>query len=136
MPNNHKSLTPIYYWLIALLLTALLNGCLVTGQPRQTTSEFVTRGNPRQGWETIQTYGCQSCHVIPGIPATHSYVGPPLTHWPNRSYIAGTLENTPENLVRWLRFPQEVEPETAMPDLGLTEEEARNISAYLYTLNR
>jgi cytochrome c1 len=61
-------------------------------------------------------------------------VGPPLDHMGRRVFIAGLLRNTPENMVRWLRFPQRIVPGNAMPDMGLTERQARDITAYLYTL--
>lgn len=48
--------------------------------------------------------------------------------------IAGELPNTPDNLVRWIKDPKLVEPGTAMPDLGLSDEQARDVAAYLYTL--
>ena len=48
--------------------------------------------------------------------------------------IAGELPNSPPNLVRWLLNPPSVEPGTAMPDLGLTDQQAHDIAAYLYTL--
>ncbi|MCB0034478.1 MAG: c-type cytochrome [Anaerolineales bacterium] len=129
----------LVYWSTLLCLfvgSVLLSSCLINGRPRQTTSEFVEGGSPQRGWDTLQTYGCPACHVIPGVPAPDSYVGPPLTHWPARSYIAGSLPNTPDNLVHWLQAPQTIEPNTAMPDLGLSEAEARDISAYLYSLER
>ena len=44
------------------------------------------------------------------------------------------LRNNPENLVTWLRDPQQVVPGNAMPDLGLTDQQARDIAAYLYKL--
>lgn len=129
----------LFYWSTLLCLfvgSVLLSSCLINGRPRQTTSEFVEGGSPQRGWDTIQAYGCPACHVIPGVPAPDSYAGPPLTHWPARSYIAGSLPNTPDNLVRWLQAPQTIEPNTAMPNLGLSEAEARDISAYLYSLER
>jgi cytochrome c1 len=61
-------------------------------------------------------------------------VGPPLTDWAQRRYIAGLLPNTPENLVKWLRYPQDVEPGTVMPNMDVTEQDARDMAAYLYTL--
>ena len=51
-----------------------------------------------------------------------------------RIFIAGLLRNTPANMVTWLRDPQEIVPGNAMPDMGLSEEQARDITAYLYTL--
>jgi len=79
-------------------------------------------------------YGCGACHVIPGVTGATGMVGPPLDGWSRRVYIAGNLANTPENLVRWIRYPQAVEPGTAMPDLGVNEADARDIAAYLYSL--
>lgn len=51
-----------------------------------------------------------------------------------RTYIAGELPNQPENLVRWVSSPESVEPHTAMPNLGLNQQQARDVAAYLYTL--
>jgi cytochrome c len=79
-------------------------------------------------------YGCGTCHVIPGVVGADAEIGPPLSGWSRRSYIAGTLPNEPDELVRWIVDPQMVEPYTAMPDLGVTEGQARHIAAYLYTL--
>jgi cytochrome c1 len=44
------------------------------------------------------------------------------------------LRNTPDNLTRWVRNPQQIVPGNAMPDMGLSEAEARDVTAYLYTL--
>ncbi|MDP8931851.1 MAG: c-type cytochrome [Actinomycetota bacterium] len=82
--------------------------------------------------EAIDTYGCGSCHTIPGIRGADGLVGPPLTDFHERAYIAGQLPNTPENLVRWIMHPQEVAPGTAMPDLDVVEEDARAIATYLH----
>lgn len=100
-----------------------------------TRTQQVGAGEPAIGQRLISDYGCVSCHVVPGVgSATPSYVGPPLDHWGQRSYIAGALTNNEVNLVRWLVNPQEVEPGTAMPDLGVTEQDATNIAAYLLSL--
>ena len=48
--------------------------------------------------------------------------------------IAGKLANTPDNLVRWIRQPKTVKPLTAMPDMGVSEGDARDMAAYLATL--
>lgn len=82
----------------------------------------------------IVAKGCGSCHTIPGIYTARGLVGPPLMFFSRRTMIAGELPNTPDNLVRWIRDPKLVEPGTAMPDLGLTDREARDVAAYLYTL--
>ena len=94
----------------------------------------VPGGNAVQGHEAIQRYGCGSCHIIPGVPGANGRVGPSLAGFAERKTVAGVVPNTPENLVRWLQNPQAVKPGTAMPNLGVTEADARNIAAYLYTL--
>lgn len=91
-------------------------------------------GNPAHGKVLIQRYGCGSCHVIPGIDTAHGMVGPPLFFYSRRTVIAGELPNTPDNLTRWIMSPPAIEPETAMPNLGVTNTQARDITAYLYTL--
>lgn len=94
----------------------------------------VSGGNAERGADVIEQYGCGSCHTIPGVRNAKGLVGPPLLWWSRRTFIAGELPNTPENLVRWVRSPQSVEPQTAMPTLGLSDQQARDVAAYLYTL--
>jgi len=105
-------------------------------QAMLTRPQQMPGGDPQQGWQALQDYGCHSCHTIPGVPRANATVGPPLNAWADRHYIAGRLPNTPENLILFVQFPQTVSPGTAMPDLGVTEQEARDIGAYLYTLRR
>ena len=88
-----------------------------------------------RGRLALTQYACSTCHTIPGITGSSPQVGPPLKGLASRSLIAGKLANTPDNLVRWLRHPQAVKPQTAMPDLGVTEEHARDMAAYLATLD-
>ena len=88
-----------------------------------------------RGRLALTQYACSTCHTIPGITGSSPQVGPPLKGMANRSLIAGKLANTPDNLVRWLRHPQAVKPLTAMPDLGVTDEHARDMAAYLATLH-
>jgi cytochrome c2 len=85
-----------------------------------------------RGATAIQTYGCGSCHQISGIDGATGRVGPSLHGFSDRLYVAGSLPNTTANLVRWIRYPQAVYPGTVMPDLGVTDRDARDIAAYLY----
>jgi cytochrome c len=94
----------------------------------------LTGGDPDRGEAAIVRYGCGTCHQIPGIPAARGRVGPPLTGVGGRVYLAGELGNTPANMKLWIQHPQQVEPGTAMPDMGVTDRDARDIAAYLYTL--
>jgi len=79
---------------------------------------------------------CAACHTVPGVPGANGAVGPSLKGIANRQIIAGKLSNNPANLVRWLMHPQQIVPGNAMPEMGLTEDQARKIAAYLYTLDQ
>ncbi len=91
-------------------------------------------GDVERGKLALGQYACQACHTIPGITSSSPNVGPPLQGLASRSLIAGKLANTPENLVRWVRDPKAFKPQTAMPDMGVSEEHARDMAAYLATL--
>lgn len=102
-----------------------------------TTSEWVEpEGDLEQGQAAIMHYGCGSCHTIPGIRGADARVGPRLGGFSEQSYIAGMLVNTPDNLARWIEDPRAINPETVMPDLGVSATEAQDIAAYLYTVDR
>lgn len=94
----------------------------------------VPGGNAAHGRTLIAHYGCASCHTVPGVEGADGNVGPPLTRIGDRTYIAGVLRNTPENMIRFLREPQRVLPHGGMPDMGVTAQDARDITAFLYTL--
>jgi cytochrome c len=94
----------------------------------------VPNGDPGRGAELISRYGCGSCHTVPGVKGADGLVGPPLTRFGRRSYIAGELVNSGPNLQRWVMDPQAIEPGTAMPDLGVDATDAQDIAAYLFTL--
>jgi cytochrome c1 len=116
----------------AVLAIACLAVACHKDEDRQ-SFRVATGGDPDRGREHVIAYGCPACHDIPGIRAPGGLVGPPLRDLARRTYVAGHLPNTPGNLVRWIRDPHAVSPGTAMPTLGLSEEEARDVAAYLYT---
>lgn len=116
---------------VGVAAVAFLVAC---GGDESQPTRVVANADPGVGEELIEGYGCGSCHTIPGIAEADGLVGPPLVEFGRRSFIAGQLANTPENLIRWLLDPEAVEPGTAMPDLGLTEAEARDIASYLEQL--
>ena len=88
----------------------------------------------QRGARALPQYACSACHTIPGITSSSPNVGPPLAGIGGRSLIAGKLANTPDNMVRWLRHTHEVDPLTAMPEMGVSEQDARDIAAYLAAL--
>lgn len=121
--------------LLALSLTsasALLAGCGSIGQRAGYHSRM--DANAAQGKVLLESYGCGSCHLIPGIRTARGMVGPPLLFFSRRTIIAGELPNTPDNLVRWIQNAPAIEPGTAMPNLGVPPDKARDMAAYLYTL--
>jgi cytochrome c len=92
----------------------------------------LTRGDPDRAPPLLRRYGCTGCHTVPALTGADGKVAPPLAQLRKRIYIAGRLENTPQNLVRWIVSPQSLAPDSAMPDTGVTEDEARDIAAFLY----
>src|SRR5512133_2351545 len=107
--------------LIAALAVAAALACV---RDLRSDAARLTGGNPEQGRERIRRYGCDACHTIPGIATARGLVGPPLTGIAARVYIAGRLPNTPDNLVAWIEHPHQVDPKTAMPELGIGEQDA------------
>lgn len=92
-----------------------------------------SNGDPKAGLHAIYQYLCVTCHAIPGTVEGKPNVGPPLGSVASRRYLGGVLLNTPENMVRWLMNPQAIDPRSAMPNLHVREQDARDIAAYLYT---
>jgi cytochrome c2 len=118
--------------LLASLLPSVLmvSGC---GENKPPAFEPLTGGDPQLGKPLLNRYGCTSCHTVEGIAHADANVGPPLTGIRDRSYIAGVAQNNADNLVRWITHPHSLSPNTAMPELGVSEKDARDIAAYLYS---
>jgi cytochrome c2 len=112
-----------------VLVGALLAGC----QRQPPASEPLTGGNPRTGQQLIARYGCAACHQIKGIAHADSKVGPSLKEIRDSSYVGGVVPNSAGNLEKWIMDPRSLSPRTAMPGLGVTQSEARDIAAYLYS---
>jgi putative membrane protein len=94
----------------------------------------VPGGDAQRGKTAIAAMGCGACHVIGGLSLAHGEVGPPLNGVARRAIIGGALPNTPDNMMLWIEDPPAISPTTAMPNLGVTPQAARDIVAYLYTL--
>ena len=116
----------------ALLLVAMMIGCIDNRDAKWAAE--MTGGSTGRGREAIRSYGCMSCHSIPGIQGATARVGPSLDGIASRSYIAGVMSNTPQHMIEWLRNPPAIDSKTAMPNMNVTERDARDIAAYLYTL--
>ena len=92
-------------------------------------------GNATRGKELVAQYGCNVCHVVPGIDGPQGALGPSLAGLSARPTISfGTVQNTPENLVKYIQDPPAMNPQSSMPPIGLTDVDAKDIAAYLLTL--
>lgn len=121
-------------WILLVpLILATLSACEDQRGAEQ-TQRFAALGDPEVGETAIQQYACVTCHQIPGAVGPDTWLGPNLRQIGSRTYLAGILPNTPDNMIAWLMNPKAIAPDSAMPDLGVTEAHARDIAAYLYRL--
>ena len=115
-----------------LVCGLLAAGC--SSMPHEKDVRALTGGDPYRGRELVRGYGCDSCHTIPGIQTADAHVGPPLIKIARRVYLAGHIQNTPANMMLWIQHPRSFDEQTAMPEMGVTEQDSKDITAYLYTL--
>ena len=113
----------------------LVPACNVENPRREREQDAIrlTGGDPNRGKDAIRRYGCLTCHSIPGLPGDAN-VGPQLDRVGSRVYLGGVLLNTPVNMTRWLKDPPAVDPKTAMPNVGATDDDVKDIACYLYSL--
>src|SRR5689334_12961047 len=109
---------------VFLLMTS--TGCNSRTEAEQ-VAQSTTGGSAARGAAAIARYGCGSCHMIPGVSGANGLAGPPLSGIGNRIYIAGVLQNTPPNMMRWIEDPPAVDEHTVMPKLGVTHQDAVDI---------
>jgi mono/diheme cytochrome c family protein len=129
--NSHRGL-----WLAAIALAASVVWVGVDAwnsqQQRTQIAKDLTQGDPRRAPEVIRRYGCAGCHTVPGIAGADGQVGGSLADIRKRVYVGGVVNNTGDNLIRWIVSPQTFSPHSAMPVTGISEAEARDVAAYLY----
>lgn len=118
--------------LLLLLATAMLTSACGPDVTREAGP--LTGGSVHRGKTAIAKYGCSGCHTIPGVERAYATVGPPLTAIARRHHLGGHLVNTPGNMIKWIQFPQQADPGNAMRNLGVTDQDARDIAAYLFAL--
>jgi cytochrome c len=135
-PARRLSLMPLA---LALAVSALLLGGAMGWRQHQQSSQAeavaraMTGGEPRRAPQLIIRYGCSGCHTIPGVPGADGRVAPPLAELRQRVYLGGVLPNSAENLTGWIVNPRRYSPNTAMPASGISQAEARDVAAYLYS---
>ena len=115
----------------ASLAALVLGGCGDKAAPLRT----VAGADPERGLAVVERVGCAACHAIPGIDWPRGRAGPPLEGFGARPMIAGRLPNQPDVLTAWLIDAPSLAPGTAMPPSPITEAEARDVAAYLYSLD-
>ena len=135
-----NSTQTLYFKLLVLLAAILLMvgfNFAVWGRHRQPTPPalYFPGASPERGRELTEVYGCGACHTVPGVQGAVGRVGPPLDRMTEQVYVAGVLPNTADNLAFWIQSPRKADPLTAMPDLDVSEADARDIAAYLYRLS-
>jgi cytochrome c2 len=118
---------------VALVDAAILADAIDERGDLRERAAAITGGDPARGEAMFIQYGCGSCHGLKHVRKASGAVGPPLDGIAVRAMLAGRLDNSPENLQSWIRNPQRVSPGTAMPDLNVSERDARDLSAFLYT---
>jgi cytochrome c2 len=129
-----KLIVVIALGVAAGLVTAA--GYEVRGRLKQREAAIrVTGGDPERGKRLLVPYGCAGCHTIPGVAEAKGLVGPPLGGIAKRVYVGGVVTNTPDNLVSWITDPRAHSDKTAMPKTGISAAQARDVAAYLYTLD-
>jgi cytochrome c len=119
--------------LVAMAMVAAVGGTWMSKQQTGRIARAISGGDPEHAPELIRRYGCGGCHTIPGIAGADGQVGPPLSDLIHRVYIGGVAINSPDQLTQWIVSPQKLSPRSAMPATGITEAEARDIAAYLYS---
>lgn len=98
-------------------------------RPAATPSEG---SDAAEGLQAFQSGGCLACHAIQGVEGAEQEIGPNLTHFGSRRVFAGgILENTPQNVARWLDRPGDVKTGAKMRDYGLTDEQIDDLVTYL-----
>jgi cytochrome c len=145
----------MYVGVSVVLISIVLGGMLVAmnpafsngkaaGTPNQlgppaevAAGPALAPGSPAfEGAQIIATKPCGGCHVIPGIAGATGAVGPNLAGVASRAKIAGgAVDNRgPDDLKAWILNPASKKPGTLMPNVGLSDDEATKIAAFLETL--
>ena len=130
--------TKTFFGLLAAVIFLIALAAIIREYAAQRTrlrqhAAAAVAGDPRRGEAMFIQYGCGSCHALKNARTATGMVGPPLDGVALRVVIGGHLSNTPSNMEKWIRDPQHYSPGTAMPDLNVGQEDARDITAFLYT---
>ncbi|MDM0108871.1 c-type cytochrome [Variovorax sp. J22R24] len=129
--SPHRRVAPAA-WLAWGALAVLACGCDL--RERAPPHADADASQAERGRQLLAQYQCGSCHTIPRVAAAQAQSGPSLAAFGRRSYIAGHLPNQPETLAQWIIEPAALVRATAMPAMGVSARDARDMAAYLMTL--
>ncbi len=115
---------------LAALFSALLAAC--DGPPDRTPT--LGEADVKRGRQLVTDKGCVACHSFPDVKWPRGGLGPSLEHFGRQGLIAGRLPNQPGVLVQFVRNAPAHVPGTAMPAIPMTDQEARDVAAYLIQL--
>lgn len=115
-------------WLV--LACVSLTAC--DGPPDRTPT--LGDANAAKGRQLVADKGCVACHTFPDVKWPRGGLGPSLWDFGRQGLIAGRLPNQPGVLMQFVRNAPALVPGTAMPAISMTDEEARDVTAYLFTL--
>ena len=132
-PSTKRTLAIAGAVVLVLGLAGAINEYAVERTQLRAHAAETTGGDPWRGEAMFIQYGCGSCHALRNVRTATGMVGPPLDGIALRMIVGGHLSNTPDNMQHWIRDPQQVAPGTAMPDLNVGAQDARDITAFLYT---
>jgi cytochrome c1 len=126
---------------VLVAIVAIVAGVYLYHQARYSAEQrqaaiAATGGQPDRAPQLLKLYGCTGCHTLPGGTEPAGQVGPDLVNIARRLYVGGVVTNTPDNLVAFIVDPRAIDPKSAMPRTGITEGEARDVAAYLYSIKQ
>jgi cytochrome c len=129
------------FWAYVIIIAVVLTGAVLLDTMRGLHRHpvpptfHVADADPMRGRQAIIDYGCGACHTIPGIRGANARVGPMLIRFREQGFVAGVLPNLPDSLAAWIENPQRFNPRTAMPNLNVNAQDARDMAAYLYQMD-
>jgi cytochrome c1 len=121
-----------------VVVSCVVGGCAQSAPSGDHDGKTVVGGDSARGAAILRTgaHGCAACHDIPGVRFPRGVAGPPLDRMVDRAFIAGQLPNTPDVLVAFLQDPPSLVPRTGMPDVRMSLQDARDVAAYLYSVEQ
>ena len=100
---------------------------------RQKMPPAAASDDAKAGQQLFAQKACVACHTIQGVPGAVGVIGPNLNDLKGRTTLAsGMIENSPENLARWIQDPQAIKPGVLMVlPVPVNEQEAAQLAAFL-----